>query len=136
MNAAQGGLAILGGALVLGCQSPVLASTDWTAEQVDGQAVLANARPTLAFEGEQRAGGTSGCNRWFASVEMSGETLRFSQAGATRMACEPYRMQQESRFLSALEAVRSYRVEGDTLRLLDESQTERLRLSRTGKSGS
>jgi putative lipoprotein len=134
MNPARVGL-ILAGVLALGCQSPVLAGTDWTAEQVDGKPVLANARPTLAFEGEQRAGGASGCNRWFASVEMSGEKLRFSQAGATRMACDPDRMQQESRFLSALEAVRSYRVEGSTLSLLDESQAERVRFSRTGKSG-
>jgi putative lipoprotein len=134
MNPARASLAILAGAVALGCQSPVLASTDWTAEQVDGQAVLANARPTLAFEGEQRAGGSAGCNRWFASVKMSGEKLRFSQAGATRMACDPDRMQQESRFLSALESVRSYRLDGSTLRLFDESQVERVRLSRTGKS--
>ena len=98
--------------------------------------MLANARPTLTFEGEQRAGGSAGCNRWFASVEMSGDELRFSQAGATRMACDSDRMQQESRFLSALEAVRSYRVEASTLRLFDESQAERVRLSRTGQSGS
>jgi putative lipoprotein len=136
MNPACAGLAILASALALACQSPVLAGTDWVAEQVDGQAVLADARPTLVFEGEQRAGGASGCNRWFASVEMSGEKLTFSQAGATRMACDPDRMQQESRFLSALEAVRSYRVEAGALRLFDQSQTERVRLSRTGKSGS
>jgi putative lipoprotein len=136
VNPALVGLAILAGALALGCRSPVLAGTDWTAEQVDGQAVLANARPTLAFEGEKRAGGEAGCNRWFASVEMSGEKLRFSQAGATRMACDPDLMQQEGRFLSALEAVRSYRAEGSALRLFDERQTERVRLSRTGKSGS
>ena len=52
------------------------------------------------------------------------------------MACEPDRMQQESRFLSAIEAVRSYRLEGSTLRLLDESQSERVRFSRAGNSGS
>jgi hypothetical protein len=44
------------------------------------------------------------------------------------------RMQQESRFLSEIEAVRPYRLEDSTPRLLDESQAERLRLSGTGKS--
>lgn len=51
-------------------------------------------------------------------------------------ALEPARMQLESSFLSAIEAVRSWRLEGSTLRLFDESQTERVRLSRTGNSGS
>jgi putative lipoprotein len=136
MRAARAGLALLAGLLALACRSPVLAGSDWIAEQVDGQAVLADARPTLSFQEDERAGGAAGCNRWFATAELSGEKLRFSQAGATRMACEPDRMQQESRFLSALEAVRSYRLEGATLRLFDESQAERVRLSRAGNSGS
>jgi putative lipoprotein len=135
MRTATARFALLAGVLALGCRSPLLEGSEWTAEQVDGQAVLADARPTLAFQEEERAGGSTGCNRWFASLEMSGEKLRFNQAGATRMACEPDRMQQESRFLSALEAVRFYRLEGSTLRLLDESQAERLRFSGAGKSG-
>jgi heat shock protein HslJ len=135
VRAERASLAILAGALALACRSPVLEGSEWNAEQIDGQPVLADARPTLSFQEGDRAGGSAGCNRWFASVELSGEKLRFGRAGATRMACEPARMQQESRFLSALEAVRSWRLEGGTLLLLDESRTERVRLSRTGKSG-
>jgi heat shock protein HslJ len=39
-------------------------------------------------------------------------------------------MEVESRFVTALEAVRSYRLAGDTLELADRSGRRRLRLGR------
>ena len=125
------GLAIFGCLLAFGCRSAPLAGSAWVAEEIDGHGVLAGVRSTLVFQSAERAVGAAGCNHWFASLQLSGTALRFEHAGATRMACEPPAMEQESRFLSALEAVRSYRLEGTTLWLLDESQAERLRLTRT-----
>jgi hypothetical protein len=40
-------------------------------------------------------------------------------------------MEVESRFVAALTAVRSYRVTGDAVELLDETGRTRLRLSRS-----
>ena len=49
--------------------------------------------------------------------------------GSTRMACPPDVMDQEGKFLSALEAVKMARREGDKLLLLDGGGRVRMRLT-------
>jgi len=143
--------AILGVALaVSGCASmgggalvpPSLAGSSWIAESVDGQGMVGRPPITLVFESEERAAGSTGCNRYFAAVRTSERGgLRFGQAGSTRMACPPAVMEQEQRFLAVIEAVRSYRLDGTTLVLLDERGISRVRLIRaprgsaTGRPG-
>lgn len=85
--------------------------------------------PTITFTAEGAAG-FAGCNRWFASYERAEQTLRFSQAGATRMACEQPAMQIEQNFLSVIDRTRSYRTDGETLVLLDEAGAELARFLR------
>jgi heat shock protein HslJ len=74
---------------------------------------------TLAFsEGEQagRVGGSGGCNRYFASYTLTGDRLRISPLGSTRMMCSPARMAQEARFFQALSAAeRCERSNGELL---------------------
>ncbi len=130
MSAAKAGLALLLCGLALACRTPALVGSSWETRSIDRQALPSGVRSTLVFESEERAVGTAGCNRYFARVELSGESLRFEDAGATRMACQEPAMGQEQRFLAALEAVRSYRLVADELRLLDESGAERLRFTR------
>jgi heat shock protein HslJ len=135
---AQGCASLGGGGFV----PPNLAGSSWVAESVDGQGTVGRPPVTLTFESGERAVGSTGCNSYFAAVRMSGRaSLRFGQAGSTRMACPPAVMEQEQRFLSALEAVRSYRLDGTTLVLLDERGISRMRLIRaprgaaTGRPG-
>ncbi len=129
--------ALLGVALV-GCVSgggalvpPSLAGSSWIAEAVDGQGMVGRPPITLNFESGERAVGSTGCNRYFAVVRMSERAgLRFGGAGSTRMACPPAVMEQEQRFFAAIEGVRSYRLDGVALVLLDERGISRVRLLR------
>ena len=59
-------------------------------------------RMTLASDG--RAYGNGGCNHWFAPYTLDGEHLSFGKVGKTRKLCAPALMEQEQRFLQALDA--------------------------------
>jgi heat shock protein HslJ len=62
--------------------------------------------------------GSGGCNRMFGVYELSGEKLRFSGVGSTKMAC-PTGMDTESAFLQALLKVARWRVLAKALELSD-----------------
>jgi heat shock protein HslJ/uncharacterized membrane protein len=132
--------------IVVGCQTtqetvtaaqaqapvPSLVGTSWTATDIDGRGVLDRARSTVTLDASQRLSGNAACNRYFGTYELGEGTLRLKPAGSTRMACEPPVMEQETRFLAALEAVTAFRREGTDLLLLDASGRVRVRLTPAG----
>ena len=61
--------------------------------------------------------GKGGCNRYFGGAALTGQQLAVSEIGATRMACPPPAMTEESAYFAALERVTGYLVEGDALTL-------------------
>jgi heat shock protein HslJ len=65
-----------------------------------------------------RVTGSGGCNRMAGSYTLAGDKLTFGQMAGTRMAC-PDGMDVESAFHKALGEVASWRIEGNTLELLD-----------------
>ncbi len=73
---------------------------------------------TLAFDGDSVAG-SDGCNRFRGSYSVEGDTLRFGQLAGTMMACPEPVMLQAKRFMAAMEAARSARIENGRLSLLD-----------------
>ena len=109
-----------------------LIGTSWLAQAIDGTAADPAVRSTVTFQREDQVIGSGGCNRYFGRLGLSGSTLSISGLGNTRMMCTPVPvMQQEQRFLEALQASVAWRREGDTLVLLDLAGRERLRLVRT-----
>jgi heat shock protein HslJ len=62
---------------------------------------------TAEFMGDQLGGG-SGCNRYTTSYEVNGNELSFGPVASTRRACEPPILDQEMKFLAALDAVAHY----------------------------
>jgi heat shock protein HslJ len=106
-----------------------LDGTTWRAEELGGQRTE-GATATVTFEGASRVAGSTGCNRYFAPLSVSGFALRVGEIAMTRMACSAALMDQETRFVAALAAVRGYRQEGEALRLVDESERTLLRLVR------
>ena len=84
-----------------------LAGDEWVLRNLDRNKPLpAGPRVTLVFAGG-RISGSSGCNRYFASVsdgDMPGD-LTVSRVGSTRMACPPADMELENSYLSALGSV-------------------------------
>lgn len=106
-----------------------LVGTSWRGATIRDVRVLDDAPPTMKFE-EKRAVGSTGCNNYFASVQIMGSGMRFGKAGATRRACAAPAMAQEKNFLDTLQEVRAHRVRGEFLELLDDSQLVLIRLRR------
>ena len=97
-----------------------LAGTIWQVEDISGAGVVDDSHTTLAFGGDHRVAGDSGCNRYFGDYEASGQSLKFGMLAGTLRACAEALMDQETRFQKAMGQVHSWRVnEHGLLELLD-----------------
>ena len=70
-----------------------------------------------------RFSATVGCNRIVGGYERAGDSLRFSAAASTRMACPPPLGDWEEALVDALAQTRRFRVVAQTLELFDEAGT-------------
>lgn len=67
-----------------------------------------------------RISGSSGCNGFFAKYTVEGKSMSFGLIGATKMYCSNQGvMEQEQTYLMRLESVKSYKIEGNKLSLVD-----------------
>jgi heat shock protein HslJ len=82
-----------------------------------GGVLPAGARLTLDFDVTGGAGGTAGCNSYFASVAFTDDGVAITGIGSTEMACEPEVMDREMRFLTALGRAAAVARDGDRLTL-------------------
>jgi len=104
--------------------SLTLAGTSWEVVAYNNGrqavvSVLGGTRVTAHFGEDGRVTGSAGCNQYFASYEVKGESISIALPGATRRHCaEPEgAMDQEARFLEALRAAAMSRLEGERLAL-------------------
>jgi heat shock protein HslJ len=112
-------------------EAPQLAGTRWLAEAIDGKAVVPDVQSTLEFAGADRVSGRGGCNQYSGRALLSGNTVRFGALITTKMGCAQPLMDQEFRYLKALDATGTFRIDPDgRLVLVDESGAERLKFSR------
>ena len=91
----------------------LLIGPDWLVEDIGGASVPAGADITLGFGSDGRVAGSGGCNRWFASFDLTGEVLGIGPPGATMMACAAPVMDQERRFFDALAKVIGFDIGAD-----------------------
>jgi len=96
---------------------------NWRLLSIGGAEVPASITTTLELTADGKVSGRGGCNRFAGSATVRGMTIRFSRMASTMMACLPEMMDQERRFLDALEKVRRWDRQRDTrqLALLDSS---------------
>lgn len=105
-----------------GAPADGVAGVEWTVVEIGGVPTAGAARSTLTLGRDGTAVGQGGCNRYSTTARRDGAQLRFGAIAATRMACPPGQMEQEARFLAALEATRRWELApGGHLRLLDGS---------------
>ncbi len=101
-----------------------LEGTEWRLVDVGGKPAIpgvGSRTASIAFGPDTgSARGNSGLNSFFGPYAVDGSRLRIENLAMTRMAGSPELMAQESAFVAALHAARSWRVKGDTLELLDE----------------
>ena len=70
----------------------------------------------LLHPADSRASGSTGCNGFSGSYQLSGDSLRFGKLVSTLRACvDPELNSQERAFLDALGATRAWLVTADTL---------------------
>jgi heat shock protein HslJ len=93
----------------------------WRIERVRGAADVDAAKTAFEVAADGQVSSTVGCNRIVGKSSLTGERLRFGPMAATRMACPPPLDRLETAYMAALDAVRSYRVEGARLTLVDEA---------------
>lgn len=103
-----------------------LEGTEWQLTTfVSGEAassLLVDTQITAIFL-QGQVNGTAGCNRYFGSYEVDGETIAVSPLGSTRMACAEEIMAQESSFLTALQAAMAFEIEGEQLTITYDAGT-------------
>jgi heat shock protein HslJ len=86
--------------VALGCSSgsPTGASTfplggaTWRVDEIDGAPVQGSDGPTVSFDEPGRVSGSTGCNRYFASLTVAGAELRVGNVAMTFRACETGRV--------------------------------------------
>jgi putative lipoprotein len=98
--------------------APGLAGTTWRAETIMGRPVIDPAASTITFEADGRVSGRGGCNRYFGTSTIAGDQLSFGAMGATKMACAPALMDQETRFFQALGSAARWTIDRDGLLLI------------------
>jgi len=107
-----------------------LQGTAWRLEDLGGEGALDTAEATLEFPEAGRVAGSGSCNRFFGSVEISGESIRFGQMASTRMSCEEAVNNQESKYLRALGAAERFTLESTTLLIYSRGMEKPLRFAR------
>ncbi|HEU4953297.1 MAG TPA: META domain-containing protein [Gemmatimonadales bacterium] len=105
----------------------------WVLEDIGGAGVIDDARATLEFPSVGKVAGRGSCNRFFGTVEVTGDRIKFSPLGATRMACPEAVMDQETRYLKQLQAAEHFAVEKDVLRIYSAQSTPALRFIRESR---
>jgi heat shock protein HslJ len=91
-----------------------LAGTSWNVGDLAGKGLPPDVAVTMRFH-EGRVGGSAGCNSYFASYAVKGDSLRFGPAGLTKMMCPEPQMAVEDAFVAALATVKTFRLTAGTL---------------------
>ena len=131
-------IALAAGMLFAGCaqtdppkSQARLIETYWKAVELEGKPVEVKAgarEPHMVLRSDKNAvSGFSGCNSFHGGYEVSGASLRFKGMAVTRMACLDAGADLENRFLSAINAVATQKISGETLELQDGSGKLRAR---------
>jgi heat shock protein HslJ len=118
---------------VTGGSSPSAASlqgSEWLLEDLAGAGVVERVRSTLAFPDPGRVAGNGGCNRFGGEARFESGAVRISQLAATRRACPPAVMDQEQRYLAALQRVERLALDGPYLLAYPADEPRPLRFSR------
>ena len=107
-----------------------LLGTAWRLEDLGGERVIADAPATLQFPGAGRASGRGSCNRFSASVEISGNSIRFGPIVSTKMACAGAVNVQEGRYFKALGDATRFELTGSALLIYGKGMDKPLRFAR------
>lgn len=104
-----------------------LANTTWQVGRFGGFGVpLPGTTLTAEFGGVGTFNANAGCNSYGGSYSLSGNNIRISQLAGTQIFCSDEINQQETQYITALQAATTYELRdgGNTLVLFDASGAE------------
>ena len=108
----------------------VLYAQPWLVEDIGGRGVVDKAQTTMQLAEDGSVSGDTSVNRYQGRATIDGNTISCGPLATTRRAGPPALMDQESKFLKALETVKSFRIEPTgLLSLLNDSGDTVIRLS-------
>lgn len=106
-----------------------LVNTSWVVTALNGtQAPLPDTELTLNFLSD-RVQGSSGCNTFQGGYQVDGTAISIGPLATTLALCEEPINQQETTYLQALDAARTWQRDGTTLTLFDAGGNEVLRFT-------
>lgn len=104
----------------------------WTVVEVSGSGLAERSQITLEFAETGRVSGSAGCNRYTGAYSYDGAgALIVTPLGVTRRACPPPLMEQEARFIEALQGATRVETQDDGLVALS-SATAKVVIRRRG----
>jgi len=107
-----------------------LIGTEWLLEDLGGAGVIDNIQATLTFPEAGKAAGKGSCNRFFGPAEITGSAIKLGPLGTTRMACPEAVMNQEKKYLDALQAAERFEWKPPYLLIYCKSFEKPLRFTR------
>jgi heat shock protein HslJ len=108
-----------------------LSGSEWLLEDLGGSGVIDNAQATLSFPEKGKVAGKASCNRFFGTVDITGDHIKFGGLGSTRMACPEAMMNQETKYLAALQAAQRFEWNDPYLLIYCTGSEKPLRFTRT-----
>lgn len=109
-----------------------LSGSQWLLEDLAGSGVIDNVQATLAFPETGKVSGKGSCNRFFGPAEIGADRIKLGPLGATRMACPEAVMNQETKYLNALQAAERFEWKDPYLLLYSKGFEKPLRFTRLG----
>ena len=98
-----------------------LEETEWQLVQCEGHDVTPSEKFTLVFAKDGVVSGLAECNRLTGRYkENEAGKMQIMQVGSTRMMCQD--MQMEQRFLTVLQNVTDYKMDGPMLMLICDGE--------------
>jgi len=104
--------------------------TSWLLEDIGGAGVIDYAQATLEFPEAGKVAGRGSCNRFFGRVQVTGRSIAVGPLGTTRMACAEAVMNQETKYLKALQNAERYEFDGAFLLVHAKGMERPLRFTR------
>lgn len=107
-----------------------LAGSEWLLEDLGGLGVVDNIQATLTFPEAGKVAGNGSCNRFFGSAEVSGDSIKLGPLASTRMMCPEAVMNQETKYINALQAAERFEWKAPYLLIYSKGLEKPLRLTR------
>jgi heat shock protein HslJ len=85
-----------------------LSNSEWLLEDLSGSGVLDNVQATLTFPETAKVAGNGSCNRFFGPAEINGDAIKLGPLASSRKACPEAVMNQETKYLEALQAAERF----------------------------